>query len=97
MKLYSIDIKIYGTAYIKADSEEEALQKARENLTQVGLEFPCHFRDLISDHADGNIFMTGERFNPDMPEISFSPAMTSDGPDPDAEVELHADFNQETV
>ena len=95
MKLYSINIKIYGTAYIKAETEEEALQKAKDNLTQVGLEFPHGFRDLISEHADGNIFMTGERFNFDMPEISFSPVMTSHGPSKDAHVELSANFDED--
>jgi len=72
MPLYSIDVKICGTAYIKAESEAEAMAKTKR------------LKDawISSDPRDGggDIPISGAPFNSDdMPEISLSPAMTCCG------------------
>jgi hypothetical protein len=78
--LYSIDIKIYGTAYIKADSEEKALEIAK-SLHMDGIE--------LREDRDAEIPITGQRFDdPDLPELSLSPAMTLYGPDEDVTPDL---------
>jgi hypothetical protein len=67
-KLFNIDVTIYATAYIIAESEEEA-QAIAAGLPGCSGEMPTgYFGDDIE--------ISGERFNPDMPELSFSPAMT---------------------
>jgi hypothetical protein len=67
-KLFSIGVTIYATAYIVAESEEEA-QNIASHLPDSSGEMPTgYFGDDIE--------ISGERFNPDMPELSFSPAMT---------------------
>lgn len=67
-KLYSVDIKIIGTAYIKAGSAKQAREMAR-NLKMEGLE------------VSGDPLISGlEYSHPDLPEISLSPAMTLYGP-----------------
>ncbi len=73
-KLYSADIVINATAYIMAESAEEAVEKL-SSIHDDGIEFSSR-RQTISD----GIEMTGERYGPDMPEISLSPAMTIRAP-----------------
>lgn len=72
MPLYSIDVKLYATAYIKARSPGEALKIARE------------LKDCspsILDHA-GDVPVCGAIFSdPELPDVSLSPAMTIHGPD----------------
>ena len=83
MKLYSIDVKIYGTAYIKADSPEHALEIA-ENLKNE-----CIYTDTSFEGVE----ISGAKFDdPDLPEVSLSPAMTIHGPDPDAKPELQTEI-----
>jgi len=78
--LYSIDIKLYATAYIKADTEKEALKIAR-SLKMDGIE-------LREDH-DAEMPISGQQFDdPDLPDISLSPAMTIYGPDRGARPDL---------
>lgn len=74
--IYSVDMKVYATAYIKADSEAEALEIAR-TLRMDAWELP---NGPISEDVE----VTGEQFSDDMPEISLSPAVTCHGPDDDA-------------
>ena len=67
-KIYSIDVRIYGTAYIRAESPEAALVKAKELAdTGIGLEGD-EVADCMLD-------------DPEMPEVSLSPAATIKGPD----------------
>ena len=78
MKLYSVDIPIVATAYIKAASSEEALSKAQK-LRNLSLE--------LSEDPNQEIPICGKPFDdPDLPEVSLSPAMTicrlPDGTDP---------------
>jgi hypothetical protein len=80
MKLFSIDVMVCATAYILAESAEEAKAKA-EDLQGEGLEF-LSSRTLLGStkHAE-DIYMTGESYHEDMPTISLSPAMTVHSPD----------------
>jgi DnaJ-class molecular chaperone len=71
-KLFSINVRLVATAYILAQSEEEAMAAARD-LTDSSGEMPTGY------FGDG-IEISGESYNPDMPELSFSPAMTVVGP-----------------
>lgn len=75
MKLYSIDVRIYGTAYIKAESAEKALEIAKKMKHQA-LE--------VTDAGESDIEISGLRFdNPNLPDVSLSPAMSIHGPDED--------------
>jgi hypothetical protein len=92
-KLFSVGIMIAATAYIVADSEEEAKKKA-EDLPHEGLEF-LSSRVLIGStkHAE-DIYMTGESYHADMPTISLSPAMTIHSRDYRT-LDLVEDFDEE--
>lgn len=70
MKLYSGDVKLAATVYVKADSAEEAQQKIVALHGQF-IELSSK-RQTIGDGLE----MTGETFSKDMPDISLSPAMT---------------------
>lgn len=85
-QLFSLDVRIYGTAYIKADTPEQALEKAAE-LKWKGIQFSDR-RQEISEFADFEIVMTGERYGPDLPEITLSPVMTIHGADEGDEPEF---------
>lgn len=64
MNVYSMDIRIVGTAYVKAENEREARRKVRE-LRLSGLE------------VGGDEMISGRPYDhPDLPEVSLSPAMT---------------------
>jgi hypothetical protein len=67
MKIYSVDIPVWASVYIKAENEEEAKQKL---LTVAGL--------CINEHdGESEVEVSNLRFDdPDLPEISLSPAMT---------------------
>lgn len=72
MKLYTLDMQICATAYIKADSPEEALTKANQWLADAQLEVAG---------VDGDTIINGLRLDdPELPEVSISPAMTILGP-----------------
>jgi hypothetical protein len=75
MNVYSIDIKICATAYIKAKSEEEALEFAkREFHSDCGMELPDDLHWL-------EVPITGMSYDhPDLPDVSLSPAMSFHGP-----------------
>jgi hypothetical protein len=67
MNVYSIDVVVYATAYIKAESEDEALKLAKE---LNGETYELKGKG-VSDR------MTTD---PKLPKISLSPAMTCQGP-----------------
>lgn len=74
MNVYSIDILIGGTAYIKAESEEEALSIAKSNMDLVGIEFSDRYQPI-----GDNICMDGRSFQNLIDhdeEIALSPVMT---------------------
>lgn len=80
MNVYSIDVKVYATAYIKAETEQDA-RKIAEELKGYALELP--------EGGAGDLEISGMQLdNPDLPDVSLSPAMTVYGPDPDTNIEL---------
>lgn len=69
-KLYAIEIKVCATAYIKADSPEQALAHV-EDLHLTGWELSKYAGEPIS----------GLQFDdPNLPSYSVSPVMTVHGP-----------------
>jgi hypothetical protein len=63
--IYRMDVKIIGTAYVRADSPEEARTKIDEQLIGEWIE------------VAGDELISGFRFDdPALPEVSLSPAMT---------------------
>lgn len=81
-RLYSIDVQICGTAYIKANSMKEARAKLKE-IEGCGLE--------VADGSESGL-VSGRRYNdPLLPNISLSPAMTIHGKFARATVELVED------
>lgn len=70
-KLYRIDVRIYGTAYIRASSSEDALRVAR-SMGDTAIHIHCASSDGVeisgADYAH-------------VPDVSLSPAMTIKGPD----------------
>jgi hypothetical protein len=74
VNVYSIDIKICATAYIKAETEEQAMEIAkREFVENSGMELPDNLDWL-------EMPITGMDYDsPDLPAVSLSPAMTFHG------------------
>ena len=78
MPVYSIDLKVAATLYIKADDLEQAKSLARpfldpnvpNGLTQIEYSNPP-----TDDSID--IYVSGKRFDdPDLPILTLSPEMT---------------------
>ena len=63
MKIYRIPFVLYATAYIKAENEDEACDKAKD------------FQDTWFEDTQGTLFSGKGSDHPDTPEISLSPAM----------------------
>lgn len=68
MTIYSIELKVCATAYIRAESKKEAIQALKDEIGING----CDYADLKISDARLN--------DPDLPAISLSPAMTVWGP-----------------
>ncbi|MEN5278094.1 hypothetical protein ABE527_14215 [Brucella sp. TWI432] len=66
MKIFSVPITIYATAYIKADNADMAYSKARE-FSNCDIEIMGDSRDLFCGLAFDN---------PCLPDRSLSPAIT---------------------
>lgn len=78
MPIYQIDMQVCATAYIRAKNADEA-RKIAEELT--------YGSPAIAD-SGGDVEVSGRRFDdPDLPDVSLSPAMTIHGPWPGAEIE----------
>jgi hypothetical protein len=80
MNVYSIDVRVYATAYIKADSAEEAQQIAE------GLKDNC-LQDLEGFGDDG-LEISGASYHELPADVTLSPAMSIHGPDEGDTVEL---------
>lgn len=78
MKLYSYPVTIYATAYVVAESDEQADKLLFANLHDASLEFPQ------SRAQYGDVIVTGERYSLKMPQVSLSPAMTIAEVEPNA-------------
>lgn len=78
-KIFTVDVQIAGTAYIKAESREEADRKLAEFI--------------LTDAASPELRDDGETVSglglesPELPEVSLSPAVTVIGVYPGAEFE----------
>lgn len=72
MKLFSITVKLAATAYIKADSEEEAMEILTDRVGDGS--------DYKYGEEDVREVIDGSEFNVNMPDFSLSPAMTYYGP-----------------
>jgi hypothetical protein len=80
MNLYSINVRIYATAYIKADSEREARRIARELKGDVL---------QLREDEDAELPISDRQYDdPDLPDVSLSPAMTIHGIDRGEPIEL---------
>lgn len=67
MKLYSIDMLIHATAYVRAETPEEATRLARDLLTGSDVALANCNCDVVS----------GESFDSEeLPDVSLSPAAT---------------------
>jgi len=79
--LYSIDVKVWATAYIKADSEAEA-----QAIADTMKDWTLQLSDDLTYAGDVMIF-GGDFDGPNMPDLSLSPVMTIAGPEEGMEVE----------
>lgn len=69
MNVFSIQVPIHATLYVRAQDEDEAMRLAREACMDAALE--------ISTRSTGDIEISGlEYADPELPDVSFSPAMT---------------------
>lgn len=67
--LYAIDVQLIATLYVKADDAAEAKRIALDACLDAGME--------MSRHSGGDIEIFGGAFDSeDLPDVSFSPAMT---------------------
>ncbi|KQS84298.1 hypothetical protein [Rhizobium sp. Leaf383] len=73
-KIFRTDIQIWATAYVRAETEEEALVKLRE-LGNRGIEVAD--TDWSTPDDDVETHISGRHYSdPDLPELSLSPFMT---------------------
>lgn len=69
MNVFSIQVPIHATLYVRAETESAALHLARQACLDAALE--------ISTRSTGDIEISGLQYaDPDLPDVSFSPAMT---------------------
>lgn len=67
--IWHVDLKMYCTAYVVADTREEAEALIRSELLGSGLE--------VDEQPHGDPAISGAQFDSeDFPEVSISPAMT---------------------
>jgi hypothetical protein len=69
MPVYSIDLKVAATAYVKADTKEQAIAALKEEISER------YGTDLSDFETSGLPFDSA-----DLPDISLSSAMTVWGP-----------------
>lgn len=90
MNIYSLDVKVGATAYIKADTPEQALELAKQHMTYTGIQFSDRHQNL-DEAGDPVICMDGRPY-PALAEneevIALSPVMTIHGPWDDVVPEL---------
>ena len=78
MAVYSIEVKLCATAYVRAKSAADALRQA---VALAG-------KSPIILNAEGEVPVSGLPFaDEDLPTVSLSPAMTIHGIWPDAQAE----------
>ena len=95
-EIYSIDVQLYATAYVRAESPEAALKLARECFGTRGGDDGA-MGDFLEQGAgdDGWRVHGGSAYLPDDCDVALSPAVTFHGPDPDAVPEYVEDDEAE--
>lgn len=84
--LYSMEINLCATVYVKASSEEEAVEKIKK----------LKYSSPAIPDSGGDVAISGLSYDhPDLPEVSLSPAMTIHDPAQDAVLELVEDYAPE--
>ena len=74
MNVYSVDIPVWATTDIKAENEEQALEKLKK-LGAACLELQT--TDWAEPDDEVEVHVSAVRFDdPALPELSLSPAMT---------------------
>lgn len=69
MPVYSIEVTIKATVYIKAFDRDEALEKARDQLPNATLE-------VRGSTHNSQVEVTDKNFDdPELPEVSLLPSM----------------------
>jgi hypothetical protein len=69
MTIYSIDLKVAATAYVRANSKEEAIQALKDEISD-------RYGTDIVDFEVSELRLDSE----ELPDISLSPVMTVWGP-----------------
>ena len=90
MRLYSIDLQIAGTLYIRASNLEEAKRLLAESINTKGGTY-LEVEDVSSDIEISNLDLDDE----DLPDVSLSPVMVVWGPWPGSELFPHDPFEDE--
>lgn len=86
MPVFRLDVQIAATAYIRAANAEDAAKRAAEELTDTDL--------MVMEDDD---MISGKQCDdPDLPNVSLSPAMTIVGFDPTDEPENVGDDATDT-
>lgn len=82
MKNFQVDVKIAGTLYVKAETEEEARLLIHKQFLGGKLQTLEVPEDQGAPNNDpDNIYVSGLPFDhPELPILSLSPAMTIYGP-----------------
>lgn len=73
--IWSVDLRLWATAYVQADTREEAEALIRAQLLGSGLE--------VAEQPHAPAISGAEFDDPDLPGVSLSPAMTIDQEQPD--------------
>lgn len=84
MPIYSQDVKLFATAYVVADNEEEAARIIAEHFGEG------QTAELPTGYA-GDFEISGAAFGEYLPEVSLSPAVTFYGPEKDSSPDYVSD------
>lgn len=76
-KLYSVDVKVYATVYVRGETKAQARQRLKAFLQE----------NECLEVAQGGV-VTGRPFDAELPDASMSPAMTLVGPEPGSDLAL---------
>lgn len=80
MKVFQQDIRIAATAYIVAETEEEAREIVKRELTNVGAELLEESEGGFVRGADFDTLLEECEDNDYAPRATISPAITIEGP-----------------
>jgi hypothetical protein len=88
MKVFSIDVRMVATAYIRAETHEAAVELVQRQLHETGLDLEVGYMNDVP--------ISGLQYHdPELPEVSLSPAMTIVGPADDDALEMVEDLTDD--